>query len=162
MKRGAVYFVLIMILVVISAAEPPTERTVKGTVYKSDLTQTYSGMDVIVVNLNTSAKVQTKTYGPPVLPGIYSATIIASDNDSIYVRAWNASDWGNATGLMGITQTTIDIFLSRRSTFLLDRESSSAQLKPAGPAPIMITSKNGIIILYEIYSNIYLRFHKSK
>jgi hypothetical protein len=114
-KRAALIGSIIFILILdICIAPPPEDRTVKGTVFKSDsITQVESGVNVIINNTNNHQSVSTKTYGPPNNRGIYSATINASPSNIINVIAFNDTHWGESYGVMGQTQVTIDVLLNR-------------------------------------------------
>lgn len=99
-------FILVIKLVV---APPPSERAVRGTVFKADhVTQVPLVTYVFINNTNTGATTSTYTSGPPTQSGRYSATLVAGDNDVIYVRAFNETMWGEYTGNMGSSQVVID------------------------------------------------------
>jgi len=107
------FFVLFLLVVDLSIGDPPIQRTVKGTVYQKDeSSQVESGLIVYVNNTNLSIIETTQTYGPPVFPGIYSATINSTPNDLIYVWAMNETDWGYNYGVMEQTQVEIDLNLN--------------------------------------------------
>ncbi|MEM3374016.1 MAG: hypothetical protein QXE31_02225 [Candidatus Woesearchaeota archaeon] len=91
---------------------PPEPRTVRGTIYTITLQQAQLGTDVFINDTNSSVYVYTKTYGPPFMPGIYSAVLNSSPNDTIYVKAWNATRWGFRYGLMNLTGVVIDVVLN--------------------------------------------------
>ncbi|MFH2021065.1 MAG: hypothetical protein ABIJ34_06620 [archaeon] len=113
MKKGLVFVILCLILTSIVYA-PPSQRTVKGTVFQADgVTQAANGVYVFINNTNTSYTTTTQTSGPPNNEGRYSAAITADNNEIIFVLARNATNWGYSSGLMGNTQVDITVNLNR-------------------------------------------------
>ncbi|MBN1503290.1 hypothetical protein JW930_07160 [Candidatus Woesearchaeota archaeon] len=109
----ALCVVLVIVFSRLVASPPPEPKTVYGTVYMSDeVTQAPSGTDIMINNTNLSQVTYAKTYGPPTQTGRYSAVILASEGDLIYVRAWNATQYGYNTGTMGPTRVNVDITLN--------------------------------------------------
>lgn len=104
-----------MIVIVLTVvAPPPSQKTIKGEVRQQDhINMVESGLLVQINNTNTSELFYTQTYGPPVMPGLYSTTIYASEGDVIYVFVKNDTDWGYVYGTMGQTQLDIDVNLNR-------------------------------------------------
>jgi hypothetical protein len=93
-------FVLCSIILkfIVIAFEP---HGIQGYVFMSNgVTQAPSGLPVTINNTNTSDFIRTQTFGPPIAPGFYSATINGSDNDTIIVRAWNATYYGQTSALL--------------------------------------------------------------
>ncbi len=104
---------LAIFLIIIAIAAPPSERTVRGTVFQqNEVEQAGTGVFVFINNTNTSLTTATQTSGPPNNEGSYSATLNASNGDVIYVRAMNETNWGYGYGIMGNTRVDIDVNLN--------------------------------------------------
>jgi hypothetical protein len=115
-RAGARVFCLAILLAMLASVvyAPPTPKSVRGTVFYNDnVTQAPSGLTVFINNTNLSQVVYTETYGPLVQPGRYIATVNATLGDTILVRSWNATHYGENTGIMGGTSITIDITLNK-------------------------------------------------
>jgi len=142
-------FILLIILKI--SAQPPQERTVRGTVYidNSQTQQSDLGVIVRINNTNLSIMETTQTYGPPNNEGRYSATIIASLGDIIYVLAFNDTLWGNNTGIMGQTRVTIDIVLNNTR----DAEPRVEILIPQNHTSYNSTDKFNLTANISMYGN---------
>ena len=147
-----VIFSLFILLVILKiSAQPPQERTVRGTVYadNAQTQQSHIGVIVRINNTNLSIMETTQTYGPPNNEGRYSATINASPGDVIYVLAYNDTLWGNNTGIMGQTRVTIDIVLN----ITRDAEPRVIILIPSNHTSYNSTDKFNLTANITMYGN---------
>lgn len=152
-KRNiVVIFSLFIVLIILKiSAQPPQERTVRGTVYIDNAQTQQSDLGVIVriTNTNLSIMETTQTYGPPNNEGRYSATISALPGDFIYVLAFNDTLWGNNTGIMGQTRVTIDIILNNTR----DAEPYVQILIPQNHTSYSSTDKFNVTANITMYGN---------
>ena len=89
--------VILILKMFVQAFEP---YGIEGYVFMSDrTTQAALGIPVTINDTNSTDFVRTQTSGPPMATGFYSATINGSDNDTIIVRAWNATHYGQTSVL---------------------------------------------------------------
>jgi len=101
---------LFIILINISIAEPPVQRTVRGTVYDFyETSQVESGLVILINNTILDIVETTETYGPPTQPGGYSGVINSSVGDLIYALVRNDTNYGYKYGIMGQSQVVLDI-----------------------------------------------------
>jgi hypothetical protein len=83
----------------------PEPHGIEGFVFMRDgITQVESGIPVSINETNDY--VTTQTFGPPIAPGFYSATINGTTGNNIIVTAWNSTAYGKTiTTLLGISQS---------------------------------------------------------
>ena len=94
-------------------------HNVQGFVFYNNGTAVENNISVRIIDLNNSEVVDVLVDAPPFpgFKGAYVGTINSSDNDSIVVRAWNSSNYGetNATLLNTTTYVNITLNLTRPS-----------------------------------------------
>jgi hypothetical protein len=110
--RNILFYLLLLLLILSVIAQPPSERTVRGTIYTNSSSQAQLGTDVMINNTANLQIVTTKTSGPGGNTGTYSTTVLSNRYDFILVRAWNATVWGEMGGIMGNTQVIIDVIMN--------------------------------------------------
>ncbi|MBT3721740.1 hypothetical protein HN789_06260 [archaeon] len=114
MKKTLIWLTIGCLILISVIAPPPTEKTIKGEIRQiNGIDQVESGLEVYINNTNTTYNKTTQTYGPPVMPGLYSTTILASEGDVIYIESHNATNWGYVYGIVGKTQLDINVNLNR-------------------------------------------------
>jgi len=94
------------------SGELPEPHPVSGYVFHSDnITRADNGMPVRIINNDNGESVLTEVYAPP-LPqykGAYSADIYGNDGDSITVRAWNSTHYGESNTNLLSTTTYVNV-----------------------------------------------------
>ncbi|RLJ03113.1 MAG: hypothetical protein DRP11_01680 [Candidatus Aenigmatarchaeota archaeon] len=122
MRSAGLYVTIIMVvfLVPLIIAAPPTPHNVRGRVFNIDgESGVENGIPVSLNDTNTSDYVLTKVYAPPLpqFKGSYAATINASDGDTLIVMAWNDSYYGvNTTTIVsGTTYANVVLNIIRPS-----------------------------------------------
>ncbi len=115
--KKIIFLVLAVLLIAYAASDPPEPKTVRGEVRQvNEVDMAGSGVLVYINNTDSGYNTTTYTYGPPTMPGIFSATVLASELDLIYLRALNDTHWGEVYGTMGPTQLDIVINLNQTRT----------------------------------------------
>ncbi|MBN2423167.1 hypothetical protein JXB41_08140 [Candidatus Woesearchaeota archaeon] len=106
--------VLFILNILLINAPPPVPHPVTGIVYYIDeITQVPSGIPVRITDLNNSNIVNTQTWGPiPPLSGIYSSNIPGNTGDTIRIRAWDSTHYGETITLLLSTTTYADVILN--------------------------------------------------
>ncbi len=90
----------------------PTPHPVAGYIFHSDnMTRADNGIPVRIINNANGESVLTEVFAPP-LPqykGAYSADIYGDDSDSITVRAWNTTHYGETNSNLQSTTTYVNV-----------------------------------------------------
>ncbi|MBS3165020.1 hypothetical protein J4439_06325 [Candidatus Woesearchaeota archaeon] len=95
----------------IAADPPPEPHGVSGFVFRSDGSAVPAGIAVTVNDTNSSDFVNTTTGGP--FSNRYSVTLNGSDNDTLVVRAFNATHWGRTGALLFGDTENANVTLNR-------------------------------------------------
>jgi len=92
----------------------PEPHPVYGYVFYADKTGADNGIPVKIINNNRSNFILTEVYAPPIpsYKGTYSADIYGIDGDSITVRAWNDTHYGQTNAVLESTSTQVNVTLS--------------------------------------------------
>jgi len=108
--------IIILLALVVYSYGP---HRVTGKVYNNDGTNVPNGITVWLNVLEPNNQYRTTTYGPPPSPNNYLYDVEADDGDTVVVRAWNDTHYGqNSTTLIaapGTTYLNIIINTSRNS-----------------------------------------------
>ena len=92
----------------------PMPHPVTGYIFHSDdITRAENGIPVKIINNNNYESVLTEVYAPPIpqYKGAYSADIYGNDGDSITVRAWNTTHYGESNSNLQSTTTYVNVTL---------------------------------------------------
>ncbi|MEM3373986.1 MAG: hypothetical protein QXE31_02075 [Candidatus Woesearchaeota archaeon] len=86
-------------------------KPVSGFVFMSDNTRANNGIPVRIFNKANGESVLTQVYAPPIpiYKGAYSANIYGITGDSIVVRAWNSTHYGETNATLLATTTYVNI-----------------------------------------------------
>jgi len=142
--------IIFLISISIILAPPVVDKTVKGIIYESDgITQVSSGTYVYILDKNNSVWTSTYTSGPTGNGGRYSTTISSNVSDIIYVLGYNATTWGNATGVMGQTSVTIDFNLNKTR----DSETQVEIILPINNTILNTSKKSNLTVDITILGN---------
>src|SRR3989338_8928880 len=95
----------------IAADPPPEPHGVSGFVFRSDGSAVPAGIAVTVNDTNSSDFVNTTTGGP--FSNRYSVTLNGSDNDTLVVRAFNATHLGRTGALLFGDTENANVTLNR-------------------------------------------------
>ncbi len=90
----------------------PEPHSVIGYIYYSDnITRAENGIPVRIINNVNGESVLTEVYAPPIpqYKGAYSADIYGHDGDSITVRAWNFTHYGEKNSNLLSTTTRVNV-----------------------------------------------------
>jgi hypothetical protein len=98
------YLTLLLLLFPLVSASPPIPHAVQGYVYSKTGSEVPLGTPVTISWAGNTIIVPT--YGPPIHPGFYSATINAEDGDVVTVSS-------SYQGYFGSNSTTITTYVTR-------------------------------------------------
>ncbi|MFH0876365.1 MAG: putative Ig domain-containing protein [archaeon] len=97
-------------------ADPPTPHPLQGFVFSSNgIAQVPIGTPVRATDIVNSYTILIYTSGPPIpgLGGFYGVTINGVTGDTIVVRAWNTTNYGETYKTLALTTTYINVTLNR-------------------------------------------------
>lgn len=92
----------------------PAPHNIEGKIFTNSSNGVENGVPVFINNTDNSNSTLVYTNAPPIpmLRGIYSATILGEDYDSITVIAWNATHYGENFSVLQPTTTTVNVILN--------------------------------------------------
>ncbi len=105
----------LLLLVNIVTTAPPTPHNVGGRVFYSDgVSGVENGFPVLINDTTSNNSVLTQVYAPliPTFKGSYAATINGNDGDTIIVRSWNSTNYGQTVSTLASSTTVVDVVLN--------------------------------------------------
>lgn len=106
--------ILLISLTNIVISDPPEQKNVYGKIYANIGVGAPNGVPVIVNNTNILQEFYTQVYAPPIpaLAGSYSLVVNGSTGDTIIIRAYNSSHYGQTITALGTSSTIADVYLN--------------------------------------------------
>jgi len=115
----AIFLLLIILAIPFVLAGPTAPKNIAGRIFHNNGSGAENGIQVIVINNNLLEETRTEVYAPPIpeLAGSYSITINGITGDSITVRAYNDTYYGETNSVLtdSTTYANVTMNLSRSS-----------------------------------------------
>jgi hypothetical protein len=124
-------------------AGPTDPKNIAGRVFHNNGSGAENGIPVIIINNYLGEETRTEVYAPPIpeLAGSYSTTISGSTGNSITVRAYNDTYYGETNSVLtdSTTHVNVTMNLSRSSELNTTIISPSSNTVHAGDEAFNVT-----------------------
>lgn len=132
---GAVLIAVVIVITTFAVHAQPQPHGIKGIVYMSDAETEASWATNFSVNDTTSGDYIEGTTGAGPHSGWYSVSLNGADGDTVVLKAWNATHYGERTVILtGGDMTNITVFLTNLSVEQQHASAPTASRSGTGSA----------------------------
>ncbi|MEM4397193.1 MAG: hypothetical protein QW757_01050 [Candidatus Woesearchaeota archaeon] len=131
--------------------EIPEPKPVTGFIFMSDNSRANNGIPVSIFNKANNEYVLTQVYAPPIptYKGAYSANIYGITGDSIVVRSWNSTHYGETNSTLALTTTYVNVTIQ----YLKGSEPNVSIIYPLNNSIIYLNQNFNVTAKVQILNN---------
>jgi len=111
---GLISLLALVLVIHFVLAEPTEPKNIAGRVFHNNGSGAENGIPVIIINNYLGEETRTKVYAPPIpaLAGSYSTTINGATGNSITVRAFNKTYFGETDSTLTDSTTYVNVTMN--------------------------------------------------